>query len=314
MVVPVLMTSCHVSENPKTGPDTIHTRTTPAASTKAVVLPDDRLVALGPHELLGLLAREQITLVELTTVHWHALVREVAAAGERLPRSLRLLLMGGERAAPQSVAAWQRFGVPLVHVYGLTEASYAVAVRRPFLDNANSVGKPVDGIVIKVDGTADVPGEILVKGRGVVAGYWNDERSPEVRFEDGWLRTGDSGVLDADGYLSIVGRTKEIIIRGGLNIAPREIEDLLCELDVVRAAAVIGVPDVRLGEVTCACLVLEEGASLSLDEAVAHLRARELATYKLPQVLLVVDALPTTPSGKIRKNELRETIDLRHDA
>ena len=114
-------------------------------------------------------------------------------------------------------------------------------------------------------------------------------------------------MVDDEGNLTIVGRTKEIIIRGGLNIAPREIEDLLCEMPGVRATAVIGLPDPRLGEITCACVVVD-GREPSLDEVVSFLRGRGLAPYKLPQDLRVVDELPRTPSGKIRKHELRDTV------
>jgi acyl-CoA synthetase (AMP-forming)/AMP-acid ligase II len=154
-------------------------------------------------------------------------------------------------------------------------------------------------------------GEVLVRGPNVCVGLFDDpERERSIFTDDGWLHTGDAGVLDDDGYLSIVGRTKEIIIRGGLNIAPREIEDLLCEMPDVRAAAVIGLPDERLGEIACACLVLDDGVEHEPDlgTVVEFLRSRDLATYKLPQLLRIVPELPTTPSGKIRKHELRDLI------
>jgi acyl-CoA synthetase (AMP-forming)/AMP-acid ligase II len=152
----------------------------------------------------------------------------------------------------------------------------------------------------------------MVRGPNVCVGLFDDpEREQSIFTDDGWLHTGDAGVLDSEGYLSIVGRKKEIIIRGGLNIAPREIEDLLCEMPEVRAAAVIGLPDERLGEIACACLVVDDAAAArvpDLDTVVDFLRSRDLANYKLPQLLRIVPELPTTPSGKIRKNELRESI------
>ena len=119
-------------------------------------------------------------------------------------------------------------------------------------------------------------------------------------------------MLDDDGYLTIVGRKKEIIIRGGLNIAPREIEELLVEIPAVRAAAVVGLPDERLGEIMCACVVVDDGAAArrgpDLDTSSISCASRGLATYKLPQQVRIVSELPTTPSGKIQKNELRELI------
>src|SRR5262249_16348013 len=152
-------------------------------------------------------------------------------------------------------------------------------------------------------------GEVMVRGPNVCVGLFDDpERQRAIFTDDGWLRTGDAGVLDEDRYLSIVGRKKEIIIRGGLNIAPRELEDLLCEMAGVRAAAASGVPDERVGEIACACVVTHDAASLDLDDVVAFLRARDLATYKLPQILRIVPELPTTPSGKVRKNVLRDAV------
>ena len=110
--------------------------------------------------------------------------------------------------------------------------------------------------------------------------------------------------MDADGYLTVVGRKKEIIIRGGLNITPREIEDLLLDFPEVDRAAVVGVPDQRLGERVCACVVLEPGAELDFDTMVDRLRGIGLATYKLPQQLEILDALPMTASGKVQKYEI----------
>ena len=137
-------------------------------------------------------------------------------------------------------------------------------------------------------------------------GLFDDpERERAIFTDDGWLHTGDAGVIDDDGYLSIVGRKKEIIIRGGLNIAPREIEDLLCEMPSVRAAAVIGVPDERLGEITCACLVIDEhdddvgtAREPDLDAVVAYLQSRDLATYKLPQWVRIVRELRPHPRAR----------------
>ena len=121
---------------------------------------------------------------------------------------------------------------------------------------------------------------------------------------DGWVRSGDLATLDADGYLTVVGRKKELIIRGGMNITPRELEDLVGGFDEVRTVAVVGTPDERLGEVVCACVVPEPGATVTLAIIVDRLRDAGIATYKLPQRLELLTELPTTASGKIQKHEI----------
>jgi acyl-CoA synthetase (AMP-forming)/AMP-acid ligase II len=124
---------------------------------------------------------------------------------------------------------------------------------------------------------------------------------------DGWFATGDIGVLDENGYLKIVDRKKELIIRGGANIYPREIEEVLYQHPKVLEAAAIGVPDPRLGERVCACVVPQSGQSLTLDELVAFLRDK-IAIYKLPEFLHLLDALPRTPTGKVQKGLLRGIV------
>jgi len=237
----------------------------------------------------------------------------IAAAGrsERDLSSLTRFGCGGAPVPPEIVRAGADAGINVLRIYGLTEA-LVVSWNRP--SSPLEKRMHTDGLALPEVELEVRDGEILVRGPNVCVGLFDDpERERAIFTDDGWLHTGDTGVLDDDGYLSIVGRTKEIIIRGGLNIAPREIEDLLCELPAVRAAAVIGLPDERLGELACACVVTEDGPALDLDQVVAFLSERNVATYKLPQMLRVVDELPTTPSGKIRKNVLRERVleDLR---
>src|SRR5215470_2457664 len=124
---------------------------------------------------------------------------------------------------------------------------------------------------------------------------------------DGWFATGDIGILDENGYLKIVDRKKELIIRGGANIYPREIEEVLYQHPKVLEAAAVGVPDQRLGERVCACIVPRPGESVSLEELVAFLRDK-IATYKLPEFLQLLDALPRTPTGKVQKGPLRDIV------
>jgi non-ribosomal peptide synthetase component E (peptide arylation enzyme) len=156
-------------------------------------------------------------------------------------------------------------------------------------------------VEIRTDGD----GELLTRGPNTCVGFFADPARTAATFDpEGWVRSGDLVTIDGDGYLTVVGRKKEIIIRGGMNIAPREIEDLLVAFPEVQRAAVIGLPDERLGERMCACVVLEPGAPLDLATVVERLEAGGLAKFKLPQRLEVLDALPTTASGKVQKHEI----------
>jgi non-ribosomal peptide synthetase component E (peptide arylation enzyme) len=166
----------------------------------------------------------------------------------------------------------------------------------------------VEVAVIDEGGTPQTPGragEIWVRGPNTCVGFAHDPGRTAATFAgDGWMRSGDLAIMDEAGYLRIVGRKKEIIIRGGINIAPREIEDLIAVFPEVQRVAVIGLPDARLGERMCACVVARDGAHLDLQEVTTRLRAAGLATYKLPERLELLDELPATASGKIQKHEL----------
>jgi non-ribosomal peptide synthetase component E (peptide arylation enzyme) len=163
-------------------------------------------------------------------------------------------------------------------------------------------------VVIRAEDGRDVigePGEIYTRGPNTCVGFFDDPERTSATFDDeGWVKSGDLAVMDAEGYLTVVGRKKEILIRGGLNVAPREVEEIILKMPQVAAVAVVGLPQDRLGEIGCACVVLRLSASLSLNEVHAHLRATGLATYKWPERLEIVAELPMTPSGKVRKHIL----------
>ena len=156
---------------------------------------------------------------------------------------------------------------------------------------------------------AGEPGEIFTRGANTCVGFFDDPERTTATFHDGWVRSGDLATIDADGYLTVVGRKKEIIIRGGINITPREIEDLLTRFPEVQQAAVVGIADRRLGERVCACVRLHEGATLDLEAVRDRLRAAGLAPYKVPEQLRIVDAIPMTASGKIQKHVLLRQIE-----
>jgi len=237
----------------------------------------------------------------------------VAAQEERDLTSMRSFGCGGAPVPAPLVRAATEAGVGVLRLYGSTEGLIMSwnAHSSPHAKREETDGVRLPDVEVQVWDALDTPvpagmaGELIVRGPNVCLGFFNDpERTATSFTSDGWLRTGDIGVLDEDDFISIHGRKKEVIIRGGLNIAPREIEDLITQMSKVREVAVVGVPDERLGEVVCACVVPAEGSDLSLDEIVAFLRSCDLATYKLPQRLQLVDALPRTATGKIRKAEL----------
>ena len=226
--------------------------------------------------------------------------------------SMRLFNSGGAPVPAELVSGAEALGFNVLRLYGSTEVLVATWNRpgSPREKQVGTDGLPMEHIELEVrddDGTPIVgaAGEIFIRGPSTSVGFFDDPERTQATFDgEGWVRSGDIGVLDDDGYLTIVGRKKEIIIRGGLNIAPRELEDLIVQHAAVDAVAVVGVPDPRLGETVCACVVVNEGGSLTLDDVVAHLRARGVATFKLPQQLLLVVSLPTTPTGKVQKFEL----------
>jgi len=201
----------------------------------------------------------------------------------------------------------------VMRLYGSTEVLVATWNRpgTPPDKKRHTDGRALDHVDIETrddDGRrcpAGEPGELYVRGPDASVGFFADPARTDATFgQDGWVRSGDLVTIDEDGYVTVVGRKKEIIIRGGINIAPREIEDLLVSFPDIERAAVVGLPDPRLGERSCACVVLAPGATLDLPTVVGRLKASGLATYKLPERLEVLDALPATASGKIQKHEI----------
>lgn len=205
----------------------------------------------------------------------------------------------------------RRFGITLVEAMGLTEtASIAFAnPLQPSRRKYGSAGLPlgVEARVVAVDGTvlgAGVQGEIQLRGESVMAGYYRaPELTAQVRSPDGWLATGDLGYRDDDGYYFIAGRRKELIIKGGENIAPREIDEALLRHPAVLEAAAVGIPDPNYGQDILACVVLKPGARCDEAELRAHCLA-ELGRYKSPRLFRLVTALPKGPSGKVQRLKL----------
>ncbi|GAB3451759.1 class I adenylate-forming enzyme family protein [Actinophytocola sediminis] len=205
----------------------------------------------------------------------------------------------------------QVFGVTVLQGYGLTEASAAVTAESLADHRPGSVGKPLphaEVAVLDPDGNAvpaGVEGEICVRGPGVMLGYWHAPELTARTVRDGWLHTGDLGRLDEDGFLYVVDRLKDLIIRGGFNVYPVDVEDVLHEHPAVRVAACVGRPDPERGEEVVAAVALAAGQQVTGVELVEFAKQR-LARYKYPREVLVVDAVPLTSVGKINRRAVRE--------
>jgi long-chain acyl-CoA synthetase len=205
----------------------------------------------------------------------------------------------------------KKFGGKIIEGYGLTEASPVVSAHRlSGTHKLGSVGQPIPGVHVSIQDdedrvmpTGDV-GEVCVKGPNVMVGYYKNPEETARTVRHGWLHTGDMGRLDADGFLYIVERKKDLIIRGGFNVYPREVEEALYALPAVAEAAVVGMPDPLMGEEVRAFVVLKSGATATAGDVIAFCQSR-LARFKCPKEIRFVDSLPKSPIGKILRKELR---------
>ncbi|HEX4016134.1 MAG TPA: AMP-binding protein [Frankiaceae bacterium] len=263
-----------------------------------------------------LIAEHQCNYTLAATTFLDDLVGHCEKHGIELP-SLTHFGCGGAPVPGPLVARAERLGICVLRLYGSTEVLCATWNRpdSPPDKRANTDGCALRHTEIEVRGedgktlTAPAEGELHIKGPNTSVGLaYDPERTAATYLDGGWVRSGDLVRLDADGYLTVVGRKKEIIIRGGVNIAPREIEDMLSEFPEVRQVAVVALPDERLGERGCACVVPHPDCTLDFDTMVARLREAGLATYKLPERLVLLDALPTTASGKVQKHQILRRI------
>jgi fatty-acyl-CoA synthase len=231
--------------------------------------------------------------------------------------SLRTMALAGA-PLPVEVARQiiEKMGCYMTSAYGMTETAISNITS---LDDGveivcRTVGKPQPGMEHKVvDKNRRIvaiggEGEACARGQNVCIGYFKDpQRTAEVIDDRGWIYSGDLAKMDAQGNLIIVGRIKDVIVRGGENISPTEIEDILYTHDKIEQVAVIGIPDDRLGEGTCACIIPKQGATLSYEELKGFFKDK-VARFKIPDRIELMQEFPTTPSGKIRKVELREIL------
>jgi len=231
--------------------------------------------------------------------------------------SLRTMVLAGA-PLPVEVAHQivERMGCYITSAYGMTETAISniTSLDDPVEVVCSTVGRPQPGMEHKVVDKnrrivpIDQEGEACARGQNVCIGYFKDsKRTAETIDERGWIYSGDLAKMDREGNLIIVGRIKDVIVRGGENISPTEIEDILYTYDKIERVAVVGIPDDRLGEGTCACIIPKKGQTFTYDEMKAYFKDR-VARFKIPDRIEFMDEFPTTPSGKIRKVELREIM------
>ena len=259
-----------------------------------------------------LMHAHRVTLFAGVPTMYFALLNHADAARYDL-RSLRYCVTGGAPMPVEVLRSFDRkYNVAILEGYGLSETSPAASFNR--LDRPRkpgSIGLPLPGVELKlvddagatIDG-AHVPGEIWVRGPNVMKGYYKKPEATAESIVDGWFKTGDVAQRDDDGFYFIVDRKKDMIIRGGFNVYPREIEEVLYAHPAVLEAAVIGVPHERLGEEVKAIVVAKAGKAIDVDELGAYCKER-LAAYKYPRIVEVRTSLPKTATGKILKRELR---------
>jgi long-chain acyl-CoA synthetase len=269
------------------------------------------LPRFDPGKALQIIERDRVTIFEGVPTMYSAMLHHQAD-----PRpgtsSLRLCISGGAAMPVEVLRNFEReFDCIILEGYGLSETSPVASFNHPDkVRKPGSVGTPVEGVEMRlVDGDGnDVPpgevGEIAIRGHNVMKGYWGKPEATAEAIPDGWFRTGDMGRVDEDGYYYIVDRKKEMIIRGGFNVYPREIEEVLHEHPAVAEAAVVGIPHPELGEDVGAAVALKPGASATGDELRAFVKER-VAAYKYPRHVWLVDELPKGPTGKILRREVR---------
>jgi fatty-acyl-CoA synthase len=269
--------------------------------------------AFDPARALALIAEKHVTTMMGVPATYLFMAQEPGFAKADL-WTLRRAVVGGAPMPEALLETWHERGVEIVQGYGLTEAAPNVLCLPP--DDAarkrGFAGKPYPHVDVALRGPDSgkllegaAEGELVVKGPNVFAGYWRNPEATAAAFADGWLLTGDIAARDDEGYYRIVGRTKDMVVSGGENVYPAEIENVLHEHAAVKEAAVVGVPDERWGEACLAFVVLAGEATE--EELLAHCRAR-LAKYKLPRAVRFVESLPRNALDKVVKSELLELV------
>jgi long-chain acyl-CoA synthetase len=264
-----------------------------------------------PGKALEIIDRDRVNVFEGVPTMYAAMLNHPER--DRFDTSCMELCASGGSAMPVEVmtAFEEAFDTKILEGYGLSETSPVASFNYPDRERKpGSIGTPIEGVEMKVvddDGNEVAqgePGEIVIRGHNVMKGYWNrPDATTESISDDGWFKTGDMATVDEDGYFFIVDRKKDLIIRGGYNVYPREIEEVIYEHPAVREAAVVGVPHDDLGEEVAAAIALKDDTDCSEDDIREHCK-EQVAAYKYPRKVWFVDELPKGPTGKILKREI----------
>jgi long-chain acyl-CoA synthetase len=274
------------------------------------------LPRFDPAQALRILAGHRATVFAGVPTMYGALLR-VPDQDAYDVSALRVCASGGAAMPVEVMRGFEEaFGCVVLEGYGLSETSPVASFNHPDRERRpGTIGTPIRGVQMRVvdeqgnDVAAGEVGEIAIRGHNIMKGYWQRPEATAAAIPDGWFRTGDLGRADADGYFTIVDRKKDLIIRGGYNVYPREIEEVIYEHPGVAEVAVIGLPDPDLGEEVGAAVALKPGAGATADELRDYVKG-QVAPYKYPRHVWIVDALPKNTTGKILKREIVPPPDL----
>ncbi|GAA6525530.1 long-chain fatty acid--CoA ligase [Intrasporangium sp. DVR] len=265
-----------------------------------------------PAKALEVVGRDQVTIFQGVPTMYAAMLNHPDADSADTA-SLRTCVSGGS-ALPEAVMRnfEQKFDAQILEGYGLSETSPVASFNMPDRPTKpGTIGRSIPGCEMKLvdlDGNDTPPGEIgeiAIRGENVMKGYWRKPEATAEAIPDGWFRTGDLATVDEDGYFTIVDRKKDLIIRGGMNVYPREVEEVLYTHPDVLEAAVVGIPDDVLGEEVGAAVALKPGSETTLDEVQEYVKER-IAAYKYPRKIWQLNELPKGPTGKILRREVRQ--------
>jgi long-chain acyl-CoA synthetase len=260
-----------------------------------------------PVKALEIIVRDRVNIFEGVPTMYGAMLHAPDCKSYDTS-TLEICASGGSAMPVELMRGFEKaFNCKVLEGYGLSETSPIASFNHPDRERKpGSIGTPIEGVEMKVvdDEGQEVPqgevGEIVIRGHNVMKGYWRKPEATAEAIRDGWFHTGDMAKVDEDGYFFIVDRKKDLIIRGGYNVYPREIEEVLYEHPAVREAAVIGVPHDELGEEVGAAVALKDGAQATADELRDYIKG-QVAAYKYPRHVWFVDDLPKGPTGKILK-------------